>query len=414
MVLVEPEKRVRHQTDKPRKQADRSTLQLDQKQILPEFKLFYSLTSNIEDVEKVWRSLEKFGLQSPGQSYEIVKTWIEARHIPTHQQVFVTAYVNKEPIAVLPLRRTKRFHATVLTWFLGSHVACNGVLLNHQMMQELSPEERADFWSGLLKALPPADALYLPGIPQSDDPALEMFKGYSNTPVSEIVYRAKFSSWDEIDAQRRDRKRRRRDKQHRRKLDAVGEVRLERIDDKTQAEPIIKEMFAQKRRRFELLGIEDPFANADVRQFYYDAFDAREGVTPLLYVLYVGDQIAGVRYCIQQRRRLFMLISSMSDDKDILPGSPGHQCLLETFKVAFDEHGIDEIDIGIGESDEKLRWCNAQVPVYNHFIPRSLVGWAFLLFQSSLQRLKSVVKRNRVLFNFYKSIRSMLPQFLRT
>ncbi len=374
----------------------------------------FTVTSNITDVETTWRELEGRGIHSPGQSFDFVKNWVFANKIAPKDQFYLKAYLGKQTMALLPLHRTKRFGASILTWFLGSHVACNGALINEAAFAELSEDERLEFWQGVVRALPPADAVYLPSVPTGEGVRFETLEGMGKRPVCDKIYRARFDSWDEIDKSRRDRKRRKRDKQHRQKLDALGEVQLQRIEDKQNAKPVLAKMFELNKRRFEVLGIENPFETQEVQDFYLKAFDAPGDAKPVIYALMLDGEMIGARYCVQQNGDLFMLISTMSDDEEVMPGSPGHQCLLETFKVAFDQHGVDNVDIGIGASEEKRRWCNDLQPVCNRFVPRTAVGWIFFSVQSSLEYLKRTVKHNKKLFGFYKSIRGFLPPVLRT
>ncbi|MGJ8527711.1 GNAT family N-acetyltransferase [Maritalea sp.] len=379
------------------------------------WKPMFTVTSDINDVEPQWRALERFGLQSPGQSFDFVRSWIEQHEIPKQKQFFVTAYFDKQPFVVLPLLVTRRLGATVLTWFVGSHVACNAPLINQPIMAKLSDEKRQRFWRELLQALPPSDAVYLPGIPTGEKVEFEAFEGQGNKPVCDYVYRSKFEGWEEADKSQRDRKRRRRDKQHRQKLDALGEVKLVKLEKPAEVKLALTQMFEQKRKRFEQLDIENPFADETVRKSYFDVFKKARSVTPIFYALYLDDELIASRYCIAHGKDLFMLISSMSTDEEVMVGSPGNQCLLEILKSELDqENGYTMVDIGVGESDEKRRWCNELQPVCNRFIPRTVVGWGFMALQTVLQKTKYAVKTNKTLFNFYKSVRGILPPILRT
>lgn len=394
--------------------------QKDQKSVLipdgspSEWKPMFTVTSDIHEVEPQWRALEAFGIQSPGQSFDFVRSWVEQCEIPLQRQFYVTAYCDREPFVVLPLMMTRRLGATVLTWFVGSHVACNGPLINTAIMSKLSEDERKEFWRTLVRALPPSDAVYMPGVPTGDEIEFEAFEGQSKKPVCDYVYRTEFDSWEEADKARRDRKRRRRDKQHRQKLDALGNVELKRFDKPEEIKDALNTVFEQKRARFEQLDIDDPFADEKVRNAYEKVFSKAELVRPVIYALCIDGAVVSARYCIAHGRRLFMLISSMSDDADVMAGSPGNQCLLEVLKAELNEDGFNLVDIGVGEADEKRRWCNVMQPVCTCFIPRTAVGWGFFMVQAGIERLKMIVKGNATLFAFYKAIRGILPPVLKT
>lgn len=374
----------------------------------------FTVTSNIYDVEPIWRELEKFGLQSPGQSFDFVRAWVEKLELPPQDQIYVTAYFNKKPFLVLPLTIKKRLGATILTWFVGDHVACNAPLFDVSIMSKLDETQRAEFWKALLHALPPSDAVYLPGLPTGKRVQFEAFEGLGKKPVCDYVYRTEFDSWDECEKSRRNRKRRRRDKQHRQKLDALGEVKLTNVTDPAEIQSVLKVMFEQKRRRFEQLGIEDPFGDQKVRDVYFDALANAKSIKPELLVLWLDDDVISVRYCIGHGDKLFALVSSMSDDEEIMVGSPGNQCILEILQSKLGEGSYKTIDIGVGESDEKRRWCNELQPVCNRFVPRTPLGWGFMVSQAGLERVKFLVKTNKLLFNFYKTIRGILPSILKT
>lgn len=379
-----------------------------------EWKPIFSVSTSIFDVEPQWRALEEFGLQSPGQSFDFVRSWIETTHVPTQKQFYVTAYLGKQPLMLLPLTVRKKLGATILTWFVGSHVACNGPLINDELFRQLTTEQRHAFWQSLVRALPVSDALYLPGLLTGEAAEFEAFEGVGQKSVCDFIYRTRFDSWEECDKSRRDRKRRRRDKQHRQKLEAQGEVELIEITEPDEAKHVLDLMFEQKQHRFEQLGIDNPFASQQVREVYFDVIGKSKSIKPILFALRLNDQIISVRYCIGHQKNLFMLISSMSDDDDILAGSPGNQCVLEILRNSLDLDRFTMVDIGVGESYEKRRWCNELVPVINRFIPRTITGWAFFAAQAFLERLKMLVKGNSALFGFYKAIRGILPPILRT
>lgn len=349
-----------------------------------EWKPMFTVTSDIREVEPQWRALEAFGIQSPGQSFDFVRSWVEQCEIPIQRQFYVTAYCDREPFVVLPLMMTRRLGATVLTWFVGSHVACNGPLINTAIMSKLSEKERKEFWRTLVRALPPSDAVYMPGVPTGDEIEFEAFEGQSKKPVCDYVYRTVFDSWEEADKARRDRKRRRRDKQHRQKLDALGNVELKSFERPEEIKQVLNTVFEQKRVRFEQLDIDDPFADVKVRNAYEKVFASASSVRPIIYALCLDGEIISARYCIAHERNLFMLISSMSDDADVMAGSPGNQCLLEILKMELNEDGFNLVDIGVGEADEKRRWCNVMQPVCNCFVPRTTFGWGFFLTQAEL------------------------------
>ena len=111
-----------------------------------------------------------------------------------------------------------------------------------------------------------------------------------------------------------------------------------------------------------------------------------------------------MRYNIVAGDRLFCLISSMSEDERLRPGSPGKQCLLRVMQSVFAE-GYRVFDMGEGLTDEKRHWCNVQVPVDDRYVPISVIGGlaasthrGFLMARTHIKsdpRLLAVVKKAR-------------------
>jgi CelD/BcsL family acetyltransferase involved in cellulose biosynthesis len=166
-------------------------------------------------------------------------------------------------------------------------------------------------------------------------------------------------------------------------------------------------MFRQRAARFRAMGVFDPFARPEIRGFYDNTARPGSGVEIKLHLLRLNGAITAIRYNIVQGKRLFCLISSMSDDETIQTGSPGKQCLLRVMQTEFDA-GFEMFDMGAGFTDEKRHWCNVAVPVRQHYQPvttrGALAAEAHRNWAVWRQRIKSDVR----LLKFAKSVRGLL------
>lgn len=104
--------------------------------------LSVTTTHRIEEVEAVWRILEASGIESPGQSYDFIRLWVEARQIAEQDQLYVVASLAGRAVALLPLQRRKRQGVRLYSWFPGSHVGCGAPLLDLPRFTALSSAER--------------------------------------------------------------------------------------------------------------------------------------------------------------------------------------------------------------------------------------------------------------------------------
>jgi len=370
-----------------------------------------SVTSDIAEVERSWRALEEFGIESPGQSFEFVRTWVACHQIPRDNQVYVTAYAGARPVALLALKVTRRMLARVLTFIVGSQVGCNAPLIDTAYFASLDAPGRKALWRRMLRAVPRVDAVFLPAVPDPCVGVDALFGGVGARAEFETLFRSEFSSWAECDETMRNRKHRKRDRQHGQKLDALGEVSYGTAAAHEYDE-VLATMFRQKALRFAALGVADPFADRRTRAFYGQVLRDAPSLKPELFVLRVDGEIVAVRYALGRLDRLFALISSMSEDPRMQTGSPGRQEILRTVQTIF-ERGYRMLDIGAGSSDEKRAWCNTRVRLNNHYFPRTAAGAIFTVVRLLADRAKLTVKSHPALFDFYKRLRRRQPRALR-
>ena len=123
------------------------------------------VTNRIEDVEDVWRELTAKAVESPGQSYDFIRTWIEDRRIPTAQQRYVVGRVDGVAVALLPLHRKRVHGLSVLTWFPGANVGCYAPVADYDRLAALDVEGRCELWTAMTRELSGADVVYLRSIP---------------------------------------------------------------------------------------------------------------------------------------------------------------------------------------------------------------------------------------------------------
>jgi len=370
-------------------------------------RLTVSTTSRIEDVEAIWRAFEADGIESPGQSYDFIRLWIEARRIAEKDQLYVVGSINGRPMVLLPLQRRRVRGVWIYTWFAGSHVGCNAPLLDVMRFVALTMQQRRTFWASLLAPLKDADLVYLKAVPERAYGIDGLFAELGTAQPAETLHRAVFSSWDEANTTQRSKSRRKHDRQQGERLDAQGAVSFEVVTCSAAARPILDEMFRQRARRFEVMGVNDPFKPCDVARFYNETMTPGSKVEVKLHVMRLDGAIVAVRYNIVHGDRLFCLISSMSDDERIQGGSPGKQCLLRVMQTVFDE-GFSVFDMGNGLTDEKRHWCNVRIGLNNHYVPLSAKGHLIIAAHGQWQTIRAKIKGNEKLLKLVKTARSKL------
>lgn len=353
-------------------------------------------TSNIGDVEAVWRRLTAANIESPGQSYDFIRLWVAHRQVPDSDQRYIVGRIDGEPIALLPLHRKRVWGLPVFTWFPGANAGCYAPIADYDRLATLGSEGRRALWAAMTGALSGADVVYLRSIPVAVGGHEGLFDELGSTLAVETLYRSQYGSWEECDRLQRSKSRRKHDRQQGDRLVAMGEVSFAELRNGEDTRCAIDVMFRQRSARFKAMGIRDPFVHDKLIGFYQDAAKAGSGVDVRLHVLRLNGDIVAIRYNIVHNDRMFCLISSMSDDPAIQNGSPGKQCLLRVMQTVFDD-GIRVFDMGSGFTDEKRHWCNVQAPLRQHYIGLTLRGALIVRGHQALQRARVAIKANKQL-----------------
>lgn len=358
-------------------------------------------------VVPAWRALIANGVESPGQDPAFVAAWAKSLGIATEDQYYLVAERSGRPLAVMALWRQRAKGLRILRFFPGAHVGCNAPVVDASALTALGSVGRSALWSAMLGAIAGADLIHLKAVPQLAVDGVDLFAELGTAVAADTLYRASFASWAEADATQRSKSRRKHDRQQGDKLAAMGEVSFEEISGTTDSLPVLDLMFRQRAARFAAMGVSDPFAHCGVRSFYDATLDPASGIDVRMHLLRLDGEIVAIRYNIAHGDRLFCLISSMSTEPSLQPGSPGKQCLLRVMQTVFDA-GWRVFDMGAGFTDEKRHWCNVQIPVRDHYLPLTWRGEAAASLWQGWQAIRTRVKSDPRLLQFAKTIRSRL------
>ncbi len=360
------------------------------------FSLSVTYTHAIQDVEAIWRGFEAVGVESPGQSYDFIKLWVEQQQIPSKDQIYVVASLDGAPLALLPLHRKSAWGLTRYCWFPGANVGAYAPLLDRTRFAALSKEERVHLWAQLLVPMRGADLVYLRAVPVALGGHSGLLTSLGTSLTFDTLYRSEYSSWAQCDQLQRSKSRRKHDRQQGERLEALGTVGFELVQHGADARSIIDIMFCQRSARFKAMGIADPFVRGGLVAFYQAAALPGSGVDVRLHVLRLNGEVVAVRYNVVHGDRMFCLISSMSENSAIQNGSPGKQCLLRVMQSVF-EQDIASFDMGAGFTDEKRHWCNASIELRQHYLPLNWRGVVVCGVHQAAQRARCWVKANKQL-----------------
>lgn len=363
--------------------------------------------NRLQDVEPAWRILVAGGVESPGQDFDFIRLWIEALRIDEADQVYVGAFQGETPVALFALHRRRRWGVRMLSWFPGAHVGCNAPLVDAQRLANMTPDGRRELWRRMLGSVARADLIHLKSVPRLEVDSVDIFAELGELIGADTLCRAAFVSFEDADTTQRNKSRRKHDRQQGDKLAAMGPIEFDALDNGSEAQAALCTLFRQRALRFREMGVSDPFAEPSIRAFYDSTVRATSGVRVKLHVLKLKGEVVAMRYNIVHGDRLFCLISSMSEDERLRPGSPGKQCLLRVMQTVFAE-GYRVFDMGEGLTDEKRHWCNVQVQVRDHYIPVTAIGAVAALTHRSVLTTKARIKSDPRLLRLAKVARGMM------
>ncbi|KKC36643.1 hypothetical protein WH87_13445 [Devosia epidermidihirudinis] len=369
------------------------------------------VTSDIEHIEAIWRSLQAGNIESPGQNFDFIRLWIEDRGIKRDDQRYLVGCVDGAPVALMALHRKRVYGVPVFTWFPGANVGCYAPLAKYDVLADLGPVGRSLLWQVMLARLEGADVVYLRSMPTELGGHPGLLDELGQTLTVETLYRSEYSSWEECDQLQRSKSRRKHDRQQGDRLNAMGEVTFEVINNGGDTDCAIEIMFKQRSARFKAMGIRDAFLRQRLVGFYHAMAKPDSGVDIRLHVLRLNGDIVAVRYNVVHGNRLFCLISSMSDDAEIQHGSPGKQCLLRVMQTVFDE-GYRTFDMGSGFTDEKRHWCNVQTPLRQHYVGLTPRGTLIVSAHQAFQKTRARIKANRQLKTVVRGVQQAMDKVL--
>jgi|TARA_A100001391_G_scaffold55285_1_gene33829 CelD/BcsL family acetyltransferase involved in cellulose biosynthesis len=363
-----------------------------------------SVHQRIEDVADAWQRLENAHCTLASQKYGLISAWIEAGALGSADCVFIVISLAGVPVALLPLMRKRAYGLRVASWFTGDHLGSYAPLIDLERWRTVAEGEQVRLWRQGFSLLADCDLVHLPDMPASLAQASGLSVAFGGRVLADCVHISRYDDWASCDAERRDKRRRKVDRQQGSKLAGRGEVNFEIVTAGAEADGIIDTMFAHRAERFKVQGIRDPFRHGPVKAFYKHAMQSADGI---LHVLRLDGQVIAVRYNIEAGGGLYSLITSMHPSPDMQFGSPGKQNLLHAMQASFDG-GYRFIDMGKGESDEKRLWCNEKQPLMAFAHALTPTGRLAAAGLAAGERAKGAIKTHPALFDMYRKLRSRM------
>ena len=195
-------------------------------------------------------------------------------------------------------------------------------------------------------------------------------------------------------------------------LAKLGPVAAMRPSTPEDVERTLLAFFDQKRRRFAVQGVANPFTDAPTQAFLRSACMSVDGEPPAieLQALSCGERIVAVFGLATGFSRASGMFTSFEDEPAIARCSPGDILLHDMIRDLI-ARGFARFDLGVGEARYKNAFCHDEVPLVDAYVPLTAYGWIAAAAVETVALTKAVVKRDPRLLNAAKQLSVALRRF---
>ena len=218
-------------------------------------------------------------------------------------------------------------------------------------------------------------------------------------------------SWDEFYGTKRSSDTRQRDRSKRKRLNALGEVRLDEPEGQVAVLRALETLMRQKSGSFARMGVSNLFEKPGYAEFYTALATAPE-TTRLVHVsqLKVGDEAAAVNVGLTFRGRYYHLLASHTDNQRMARFGPGATHMHEILRRAIDS-GHEYFDFTIGDEKYKTDWCDDRQVLRDHVRASSLRGAIGAWLVKAHARIKRLIKQTPFLWEAFRKARAAAARF---
>lgn len=195
-------------------------------------------------------------------------------------------------------------------------------------------------------------------------------------------------------------------KQKRNRLDALGHVRHVAARSEAERDAILNAFYAQKAERMREIGVADPFADPATRAFLHKAVrPGPDGDAAIdLHGLAVGDHYVATFAGSVYGDRFCGMFNAFDMAPQFFRASPGDLLLMDVI-AHYGRAGLKVFDLGIGEARYKDTFCEAVEPVTDTVHAVTAAGQAVALALRAGVSAKRRAKRSPMAMALLKRIR---------
>lgn len=372
--------------------------------------ILLSLHEDIEPLKAVWQALERKGDATPFQSFVWLSAW--QRHIGTAQRIKPAIVVGWDEeggaLFILPLGVQQGIVINKLVWLGDGLCDYQGPLLSKDFSRHVSAAQFPALWETIRGMLPSHQIVTLSRMPERIGGQANPFMalGSMRRHASSAHLTMLKADWDSYYSEKRSAGSKKRDRQKRRKVEELGEVRFVAPATAEDRLATLETLVAQKSVAFARMGVANIFEKPGHLGFYRDLAGNDEAAAFLhLSHLTVGGEVVAASCGLSTGSSYFYVLASYDEKAEAARFGPGVIHLMELMEHAA-ETGHQVFDFTIGDEAYKDCWCEVEVPLYDYFEPNTLAGWAGIAPHIAYLQVKRFVKQTPVLWQGFTRLRA--------
>lgn len=375
----------------------------------PASPLDLSVCTRISEAQPAWQQLKAVPHSNPYQSPRWLDTWMETLgSSPEAAPVIAVVKKDGRAVAVLPfgLEQAKGVKSLV---FLGhQHGNQNTGSWDPDFYRSVTEKEILALLTEICGRAG-ADLLRLANVPETwhgrRHPLVLESAVRSPSPVFaralppdfETLFRETHSKSSRKNLLRKERN-----------LQAAGDYRVVRAENRTDRERGLAAFLQQRAIRAGAAGIPNAFAAPQAQAFLARLLGLRpeggeEAGQMDLWYLETGGAIRSTYLCVEDGGTLYAYSNSIAHD-DMLANSPGLVLIKSIIAYACAAPHLQVLDLGLGEERYKTDWAEP-VALKDSLLALTLKGRAGLQLEAGRLRLKAAVRSSGLLWPLIRRIR---------
>lgn len=368
--------------------------------------------TSFAEVEHLWRSFEESANGSVYQRYNWCKVWFDTFHPNgTATPLIVVVTLAGRAALLVPLYGETVAFGIKRAQFMGDSHANARIPLVTPVPRDIASLSEQARDGGLVKLIGQslvdggyADYLAFECMPDTFAGDTNLLALGEREKCSSIFFSGEiYEDFQALTMERRSVSSQRKQRKRFRKLEALGEYSLDKVEDAETLDRTLDVFFTQKAARLDNSQVYNAFDDAAnetfIRRLAHDSLE-NDSHTLELYALNVNDETIAVAGGGIQSDRFSMGINSMSADSKHVACSAGRISIDLSVEMLC-ARGFKSFDLGVGENEYKRMWCS---PVELYQVNRALTakGRALLGLGHARNVVVTQLKRSPALVKLIK------------